>query len=298
MDMTGWVKNPSEAQELVHTIKKRIRTEIGEWLSCSVGIAPTRFLAKLASKYRKPDGLTILTLQNLDAFYERITLRDVWGINYRMEQRLHALGISTPIALKNAPLGNLLQSLGKYGYSLWANLNGKELTPIVHTEDSSPKSFGHSYCLPKKTTERRYLDAVLLKLCEKTARRMREKKFEAMRISFGIGFTHRKRVLTSKKLHETMFSTECIFSAATHLLNNLYLEDTVNFLSVSVSALVPITHQQSLFSTAKEKKRSISQALDHVNNKYGEFSLMLAPMLNMKSAAQDRIGFRKTEGGY
>src|SRR3989338_4678559 len=89
MDLSGFVTTYEAAEILVREIKDRIRNEVGEWLRCSVGISYTRFLAKLASKYKKPDGLTVLKPNQLDDFYAKITLLDIWGINYRIERRLN-----------------------------------------------------------------------------------------------------------------------------------------------------------------------------------------------------------------
>ncbi len=74
VDLTGWVKDEAEAAFLAARVKRRIKTEIGDWLRCSVGIAPTRFLAKFGSDRQKPDGLVIITKENLDSYLAKVKL--------------------------------------------------------------------------------------------------------------------------------------------------------------------------------------------------------------------------------
>src|SRR3712207_5500792 len=88
-------------------IKRRVRREIGEWMVCSIGIAPNRFLAKLAASLKKPDGLETIDHTNVLSVYERVSLRDLNGINTRNEARLNACGIFTPMEFYQAAVDTL-----------------------------------------------------------------------------------------------------------------------------------------------------------------------------------------------
>src|SRR3990172_5764598 len=184
LDLTGHAADLNAAAALGKKIKQRIKDELGEWLRCSIGLSHTRWLAKTASDLKKPDGLTILKPNDLEQIFERLTLTDLFGINVRLDKRLNALGIKTPNELRHYPATNLMQALGKPGYYLWLNVNGYE-TIGVDGDQTSPKSVGHSYCLPKKTTDKNYLKGVLFKLCEKTGRRLRQLELEALALSVG-----------------------------------------------------------------------------------------------------------------
>ncbi len=294
LDMTGFVSDYEHASKIAQTIKDRIRQEIGEYLSCSVGISFTKFLAKLASEYKKPDGLTILQNKNLDNFYSTIKLRDICGINYRMEARFQRLGITTPLQLKNSNVSNITQSLGKYGYYLWANLNGHDLF-TVKRGDNAPKSIGHSYCLPKHTTDRKYLHAILMKLCDKTARRMRAKHFQSRRISFVFRYVRDGGFSKHTKTPQPMFSSQCIFEQAVKIFTSVQLRGTVRFLAVTVSDFIPIeTTQATLFSDKQEKRKLMYNALDTINNKFGENTILFGNMSGMQDYSPDRIGFRSS----
>ena len=113
LDLTGWYRDEAEAAWALARAKLRIRREVGEWLGCSVGIAPNKFLAKLASDLEKPNGLVVLNERNLDETLAGLELEDAWGIGKRIRRRLNRLGIFTLLDLKRHPVGNLMRAFGK-----------------------------------------------------------------------------------------------------------------------------------------------------------------------------------------
>ncbi|MFZ2804712.1 MAG: DNA polymerase IV, partial [Patescibacteria group bacterium] len=119
LDLTGWYRDPAEAAWAMTKVRARIRDEVGDWLRCSIGIAPTRFLAKTASDLEKPNGLVVIDHENLDSILARLDLEDVCGIGPRIRKRLNRLGIETLLDVKRYPIGNLMQAFGKYGLFLW-----------------------------------------------------------------------------------------------------------------------------------------------------------------------------------
>ena len=91
-------------EDIGREIKERMKKEIGEWIRCNVGIGTNRFLAKLAASLHKPDGLDVITHENLRKVYAAIPLLDLCGINVRHQARLQAAGIFTPLQFLDAPL--------------------------------------------------------------------------------------------------------------------------------------------------------------------------------------------------
>ncbi len=293
------------AQEM----KQRIKNEVGEWLRCSIGIAPTRWLAKFAGELQKPDGLTILTLDDLSRIYERVKLTDAWGIGSRIEDRLNRLGIWTLNDLRTYPVANLMEAMGVQGYYLWANVNGIESTSSsLHLPTSLPpvKSIGHSYCLPKKINDPKYLFGVLMKLCEKTGRRLREDGREAWSLSCVWGYAEGGGGSAQHRVESPLWSTEDIFTIAGSVIASVRLsafggkqsrieEQRISFLSVSVSDLRAQTNQLSFWKNPKsEKQQSIVKAMDAINNVWGEYTITRGRLFGMEDYAHDRIGFRKS----
>jgi len=148
LDLTGWYRDTHHAARALEVMRQRIRTEVGEWLGCSIGIAPTRFLAKTASDFKKPNGMTIITQENLDHILGQLELEAVCGVGPRTSRRLQALGYHTLLEVKRAPVANLIHAFGKKGYFLWSNLHGLEVEGVA-AEEARPKSIGHSYCVPQ-----------------------------------------------------------------------------------------------------------------------------------------------------
>ena len=143
-------------------------------MKCNVGIGTNRFLAKTAASLHKPDGLDVITHKNLEEVYNSLKLTDLCGINTRFEARLNAYGIFTPLQFFHAPLQKLKKQVFRsiLGYYWYLRLRGHEIDAV----DFGRKSFGNSYALRQQTAEQKKLSPLLMKLCEKTGRRLRRHK--------------------------------------------------------------------------------------------------------------------------
>jgi len=293
LDLTGWARDFRQAEKIAEEIRWRIKNEIGQWLCCSIGISYTRWLAKFASDIVEKNGLLILTPDKLESTYAGVDMKSAWGINYATERRLNALGIYTLNELRKFPISHLRQSLGLYGYHLWANVNGIHTEPVKNDDERLPKSIGHSYCIPRQTTHRDYLRTVMIKLCEKAGRRLRAQKLEASRIAVGLSYVIGGGRHKHKRLTESLFDTMSIFYYANKFLFSEPLLDRARLLYVSVSGLHPLSYQRSFLSN-QHRVRKLALALDTINDKYGDFTVYSGQMMNTSKLAQDRIGFRKT----
>jgi len=292
LDLTGWVKNFTEAKKVGEKINARIKAEVGEWLGSSVGISWTKFLAKFASDIGPKGGILLIERNNLDSLLDGRALQDAWGINTAMEQCLNFLGISNLLELKHYDKDKIGRVLGRYGYYLWANVNGLEIAQVSRGTPA-PKSVGHSYCLAKKTTDKKYLSAVLYKLCEKTGRRLRNLEREAQQINLYFAYSRGGGIYKGFKTADKMFTTEEIAGYALNFLEKQNLIMPLSMLAVSVGRLTTISSQMSLFCDNLSKK-DLSRALDKLNDKYGEYTVIAGAMFGTDNLARDRIGFRKT----
>ncbi len=292
LDLRGWAKDFKQAEKIGHELAARIKAEVGEWLSASVGISYTKFLAKFASDIGPKGGTLVITPRNLDSLLAGRPLNDAWGIGQAMAERLKFLGVNNLLELKNFSADRLKRALGRWGYYAWANVNGLEISS-VSVGTPAPKSIGHSYCLPKKTTDKKYLRAILYKLCEKTGRRLRDQDLEAGQIRIYAAYLHGGGISKSYKTAEKIFTTEEIAREALGFLDKAELIMPVSQLAVSVSRLAPVSAQLSLLENNLAKK-DLSRALDKINNKYGEYTVTSGAMFGTNDLAKDRVGFRKT----
>jgi len=283
------------AREIGQRISWRIKQEIGAWLKCSIGVSRTMFLAKLLSDNGAKDSVTVLDIKKIPGFLADLNLTDIWGINWRLEKRFNAIGIYKPLDLYQASSDKILRALHKPGYYLWAGLHG--LSTQVARKPEQPKSIGHSYCLPKRTTDKEYLARMLMKLCEKTGRRLREQNYDTQHFYIYWRYAHGGGDGLSRKLPVPIYDSWDLFQACFQPLLLKNLPDEVSMLAMGVSSFRIPNQQLNLFKTsqlAENKKRLLVKALDQVNSRYGEFTLVRGAMWGTQNNAPDRIGFRKT----
>jgi len=293
LDLTGYIHSYQQGEKLIKKLKTRIKNEVGEWLTCSAGLSWTRWLAKFASDITQSDSyLTIDSLNKAEEIYKKVEMQEAWGIAWRMEKRLNNLGIYSLMDLKNYPVANLMQAFGKPGYYLWANLNGIEIEGVRTQAEQPPKSIGHSYCIPKQEPDPQYLKAILMKLCEKTGRRLRQSQLEAQVIWAGYYLKYGGGYFKHKKIPERLYTNQEIFQAAWKIFTTKMPQTKVKMLGVSVCSLKPLSHQLNIFN--QYKPVHLCQALDQINSKFGEFTVYPGSMWGIKKQAPDRVGFRKT----
>ncbi len=286
------VKLKKDISEIGIEIKQRIREEIGEWISSNVGISTNRFLAKLAASLHKPDGLDVITHENLIETYKNVGLRDLHGINFRYEARLNSFGIFTPLDFFNAPLTLLKKRVfkGISGYYWYLRLRGWEIDSI----DFKRRSFGQSYALKYKTADSKKLYPLLLKLCEKMARRIRKNNLTARGVHVACSYTDGTYWHKGEMSSNALYSTFEFYEKAKEILEKSPQRKSVAKLAVSAYGLVPRTPvQQTLFESKTTKLRILSKALDKVNDMFGEYTIAPATMLGLKSEIIDRIAFGK-----
>lgn len=197
--------NPRPLTDIGSEIKQRFRAEIGEWISCSIGISTNRFLAKVAAGLQKPDGLEVIAAGDLLEVYARLRLLDLPGINVRYEARLNAATIHTPLDFYRAPLRLLHKQVFRSvnGYYWYLRLRGWEIDAV----DFKRRSYGQSYALPKPTAEPKELSRLLMKLCEKAGRRMRRAQYTATAVSISCLYRDHTHWARSRHAHRELSST-------------------------------------------------------------------------------------------
>ncbi len=272
-------------------IKQRLKKEIGDWMVCSVGIAPNRFLAKVASSYKKPDGLTYIDHTNLLNIYDTMELIDLPYIKYRNQTRLKAFGIFTIKDFVNAPLDLLKKQVFESinGYYWYKRLRGWEVDAI----EFERKSFGQEYSLQRHTADPKELARLLMKLCEKMGRRLRRHGQAAHGIHIGCIYVDRTWWHQQKKSKSPLYTTLELYRAAQYVLD-LRPSEEKKLMKLSVSCYdlsATKNAQASLFEEDEDKLRKVSNALDAINDRYGEYVITPATMMSMDRTIVDRIAF-------
>ncbi len=275
-------------------IKQRMRSEIGEWISCSVGIGTNRFLAKTAASLKKPDGLETINHENLKDIYAHLQLTDLCGISNKYQARLNIYKIFTPLEFLAAPEEVLTRQVFRsiVGYYWYLRLRGWEIDAV----EFGRKSFGQDYALTKPTSDPQELSPILMKLCEKMGRRLRRHNMAAKGIHIALLYSDGTHWHRGRTVNE-MYATIELYKKAQYVFNQQPEIKTVSKLAVSCYGLTPnISAQATLFDQNPDKLRSVSKALDAINDKYSEYTITPAVMLGMDKTVLDRIAFGKLDG--
>lgn len=296
------------ALELGRKVKATIQERVGPMLRSSVGLATSRYLAKVASDMEKPDGLVALTRDLLPEALRRLTLRDLPGIGVQTQKRLNEKGIHTMDDLLNLNSEQAGQTWGSvWGERLWHWLRGED---FEMQETEHLKSISHSHVLAPELRTPEKAWAVAHKLLHKAAMRLRSHKLWAGSIGLAVGFSVPRGMnapvsrfgVPTRGWHHEIRLSECqdnqtLIGALCRLWNDKPKGkgyDEPYFIGVSLNALVPDRlHSLNLFDAldnAKSRAR-LQEAMDALNHKYGISTLAPATMLAAYKAAPTRIAF-------
>jgi len=258
-----------------HSIKTQIKTQFG--ITCTVGIAPNILMAKLASDIAKPDGLRWIKPEDMESLLEHLPLKELWGIGSGLTEKLKALGIRTCGQLGRAPASLLRNKFGIMGEHLKAMGMGLCNRPL-YVQEEDPKSIGHSMTFPKDLSQRRDIEAEILKLSEMIGRRARRYGFIGRKVSLTVRYPDFETFSKQTTLPDYTNHTHEIYKNAISILESIRLKNSVRLLGVSLSNLIKDCNQMLLFEERRREK-ALLQAVDAVNDKYGDFKLIWASYL-------------------
>ncbi|MEK7073753.1 MAG: hypothetical protein AAB960_00295 [Patescibacteria group bacterium] len=286
---------------IAREIKNRIRLEIGEWITVSCGIAPNRYLAKIASGLIKPDGLVTITKDNILDTFAGMQLTDFCGIKEGNSRRLRAAGIMTPLAFYRASAIELKRAFHSVmGYHWWLRLHGYEdggmYKEFEKDTEEDQKSFGQSYVLgtPRATNDSR-LWQILTQLVMKMGRRLRADGFAAYGVGISTGFADHTHWHTQEKKLSPLFTDADFYTAMRTMLTHAP-EKPVKLLAVYCYALHRDTSQQASLFPEENRKRDLTRAMDAIQNRFGDFVIHSGRMVNMEQKVLDRISFGGVQG--
>ena len=283
---------PESARALGMQVKASIRDHVGPALKCSVGIAPNAWLAKVASDMQKPDGLTMILLEELPDRLDKLELRDLPGVGVNMEKRLQAAGIFTVRDLCSRTESELVQAWGSIvGARWWHQLRGEQ----VDTPPTRTQSIGHEHVLPPIQRTAAGAHSVLTTLIHKAAARARLSGYRAGKLSIDVRFvgTGEWRVTTrmSPQTHDTLSlvrAFERLWAARPSDVNRYHIiKVSATLQDLRAEQAVP----QPLFAEDRDLN-TLSAAMDSINRKFGRHALVLGGMHDARDAAPDRIAFQ------
>jgi DNA polymerase-4 len=289
LDVTGICKNYEEAQKIAYDIKRRLKEEIGDYLTCSIGISHNKLLAKLASEMQKPDGLTIIDKNNIDNVLVRTPIEDICGIGRALTKKLHQLGVKTMTELGHIDLKRLVHFFGPHqAKTLYFIGRGMDENPVLpYYEYPTEKSFGHSYTLPKNIFKTNEAKPVLLKLSETLARRLRQAKVSGQTIHLYVRFSDFTGLSQQTTVSYFINNGLKIYETAINIMRQYKLNKPIRALSITVTNLRrdQDTSQPLLARDIQDEK--LTKAVDIINDRYGEFTIFRSSLTKVKNKIQN-----------
>lgn len=277
MDITQTQYLFKDKYDLIEKIKERIKNEIGEYITVSVGVSHNKLLAKLASGKNKPNGLFEITRDSLDSVYKDTALTDFCGIGERIAIRLRRMGLYSPFDIRDVPLSRLIEEFGNFEANFLKNLSkGLDNSPVVsYTLSPLVKSVGRNYCLSQNEYDKRIVFQNLYELCEEIAIKLRRLKLSAK--TAGIYLGGNKSIHGRKTITEYFNSGQQIFNICNKILdeNSFYLNenDYIRRISVWATSLEQSSNiSLSLFDNVN-KKTKVLETVDKINNKFGDHTI-------------------------
>jgi len=267
MDVTGTGKLFGPPEELALKLQARVREATG--LSCSIGIAPVKFLAKIASDYRKPGGVTIIAPEEVEAFLKDLPVGKIPGVGGKTLPRLASYGVKTCGDVLRYSAAFWEDHLGEGGRVLHARAMGRGSTEIVTGHE--PKSSSAENTFERDLDDVEELKRWMLRQSERVGRDLRGHGLKGRTVTVKIKFADFKQITRSHTLEEPTDSDEEIFKAACDLLDAAALLKKVRLIGVGVSNFAKGTRQLSLLpDTHKEKTGKLDRAVDAIRDKHGK----------------------------
>src|ERR1700674_3689386 len=278
-------------------IKKALLDEVGECVTCSVGISTSIWMAKQASNLDKRDGLQRIDHHNLVSVFERLKLTDLSGIAEATGRRLETAGIRTPIEFLYATSDQMgVAGMQPAFANFWRQrLRGFEVDSF---ESAARKSYSHSHVLARATSSQAELEELLMRLSEMVGRRLRSAGRSGQVVSVSVVYRPDAGHFSKQsKLPRPIATGEEIYRAALTLMGARESGRRVGTLGVGLAGLSDVNpgQQMTLFSNPSQARgQKLEIAMDAIRDRFGEDAVQRARLLGRARVVRDRIAFGNT----
>jgi DNA polymerase-4 len=269
LDITGTEHLFGCPEEIARQIKERIREETG--LTCSIGIAPNKFMAKVASDMHKPDGLTIIDTKEVDQFLSMLPVAKIPGVGKRTLEELRRQNIKTVGDVKQFTKEQLVKDFGKFGQRLYHIAQGRDDSEVVPIRET--KSISSEATLEHNTKDLTYLKDLIVSHADRVGSRLRAEGLKGRTITLKIKLEDFSEISRSRTIARPTYVTKIITDRAIALLNENPLKKKARLIGVAVSSLDEGKEefQMSLFAdqVKTDKNQKVDEAMDAIRSKFG-----------------------------
>lgn len=283
-----------DPERLAQHIKCLIKQNLGEWVTCNIGIGPNRFLAKLASEVSGSDSIFLVNKNNIDLMLSQAKFKDVCGVGFRLEKKLQSLGVTNPYQIRFYPDDDLTRAVGPYwAVELKKIAYGQEphLLEIVNHPPPHQYTVGRSITGWRTTSQTKEILQILLNLTEEVTFKTRAMGLAGRQVFLSLSgqdqYWHTHRTVKFPIRH-----TQAMFAMIKdELFPTWSLRFAVIKFAVALSLLKPIKQTQPLLWLDWQQAERITQATDNVNQRFGLFTIKPASLLNHKLIRPEVTGF-------
>ncbi len=286
--LQGDNRHPEQAQNLAQDIKRKLLADFGPWMTCSIGIAPTRLLAKIASNLQKPDGLTLLPIDDLPGRIEHLSLKDLCGISNGMLARLDKHGIRNIRALWEVSREQAVRIWGSVtGAHWWAGFHGHD-EPEIPTRR---RSMSHGNVLEPRFRNEAGARAIMVRLVCKLGHRLRQSGYLARSLRISV-----KDVQGSRISEEIGLPSVDDTPTLLHQFYKLWERRTpggypIKKVDVCVAGLVLASQVSRPLFDEIEKLQRVSQTIDAINDRWGSSTVYFGPVHDYRHLMENKIAF-------
>jgi DNA polymerase IV len=275
VDLTGTETLFGSPLDAVRTIKRRIVSETA--LTASAGLAPNKFVAKVASELEKPDGLVVVAVGDEERFLGRLPVERLWGVGRVMAKTLHELGFATIGHLQRVPRDVLARKFGKHGEALYDLAHGRDERPVEPF--GVPKSIGAEETFDVDCSDPKRLRTTLRAHAERVAAELRESGFAAGRVTVKLRLAPFETHTRSATAEPTQDGLE-LYRRALALLERDPVTRPVRLIGLSAARLGPAgAGQLDLLDPAALRRERLARVVDRLTDRFGKGTVIPATLL-------------------
>ncbi len=282
LDVTGCEKLFGAPRVMGMRIKAEVKAVTS--LNCSIGIAPVKFLAKIASDYDKPDGLFVLEQEDVAGFLRGLAVAEIPGVGKRTQGMLEKLGVATMGDVLRYPEGFWERRFGKGGMSLYERALGIDPREVVPFRE--PKSESAENTFSQDTFNREELKRWLMHQAERVGRSLRKHGYEGRTVTLKLKYGDFTQITRSRTLAAPTSETQAMFLTACKLLDDVELDKPVRLIGLGMSNFARGPRQISLFESLgedeKKRQHKLDAALDEIRDKFGRDAVVRGRLLDFR----------------
>jgi DNA polymerase-4 len=284
MDVSGAIRRMGSPRLIATHIRERIAAE--QRLPCSIGIAGTKFVAKLASQHAKPDGLLVVPKESTLTFLHPLPIGALWGVGDKTEEALTRIGLRTIGDIAATPVSTLVHAVGKAaGVHLHSLANGQD--PRRVTPDEPDRSIGAEETFARDIADRDGILRELLRLSERCAERLRASGQVGRTVAIKVRFSDFRTISRSRTLSQHTDVARTIYETAAQLYDALDVDGTpLRLVGVRAEGLANAaeTPEQLSLGGGSQEWRAAEQAVDRVSERFGRGMVLPATLVRRPPA--------------